>query len=70
LSFLLSSFADCQGTGLLLRKECPVEGGEVRRLFLYGWVESFLQSDEVPAWVWNAKDLIIEFYIHEDGEKK
>lgn len=38
--------------------------------FLYGWVESFLQSDDVPAWVWDAKDLVIEFYAHEDGEKK
>ena len=37
--------------------------------FLFGWLESFFQSDNVPSWMWETKDLIIEFYHHEDGNK-
>lgn len=37
--------------------------------FLFGWIESFMQSDDCPDWMHNDTNFY-EFYVHEDGEKK
>ena len=43
------------------------------RHFLYGWIESFMQSDECPNWINrfgpDEDDIWYEFYFHEDGNK-
>jgi hypothetical protein len=27
--------------------------------FIYGWIEGFMQSDDVPQWIWESDDLDI-----------
>lgn len=37
--------------------------------FLYGWIESFMQSDDYPRWI-DDEGVIYEFYHHEDEGAK
>lgn len=33
--------------------------------FIFGWMECFSQSDNVPEWMWNSKEIFIEVVVKE-----
>ena len=38
---------------------------DINNHFIFGWFESFTQSDNVPQWMLEAENLVIEV-VHED----